>query len=380
MKIAGSMKTIETDTLIIGSGFYGTGLANYLHHQKKNFIIIGTYMDLWLHHTLDTMFLRSEIQTSALAHPENRFSLENFSRENKINLPSRIPVLLFRKYLLWCREQLNYKIISDFVVHLEIIDNQPGDDTIENNPNSKRLNKRKRFHATLSDQTKIIAENVIVATGAQDHLHTPDNFLQNKKTIHSYEIDKLTNISDQNILVAGSGQSSAEIIELMIQNKNRVSWYYRHKPRFINQPLYLPRTIFNLLNNSPDCIKKFPLNLRVALKKFSSLSTVTRNYKPLWKQTKTILSKNKCLTDFSEFDKIITATGFHYQVGQNKFFSTKIVNHIKKEKFYPQLNDHFESTVPGLYFIGAASEMKFGPIMRFIPGSYYTSKILSEYL
>jgi len=104
------MKPIETDTLIIGSGFYGTGLANYLYCQKKNFIVTGNYMDLWLNHTLNTMLLRSEIKTSALAHPDNRFSLENFSRENNINLPSRIPVLLFREYLIWCRKQFNYKI------------------------------------------------------------------------------------------------------------------------------------------------------------------------------------------------------------------------------------------------------------------------------
>jgi hypothetical protein len=37
------------------------------------------------------------------------------------------------------------------------------------------------------------------------------------------------------------------------------------------------------------------------------------------------------------------------------------------------LSQHFESSVPGLYFVGPAAAATFGPLMRFAYGARYTA-------
>jgi len=47
---------------------------------------------------------------------------------------------------------------------------------------------------------------------------------------------------------------------------------------------------------------------------------------------------------------------------------------------YPELGTGFESSVPGLHFIGAAAAMSFGPVMRFVSGTGYTARALTHYV
>jgi hypothetical protein len=46
----------------------------------------------------------------------------------------------------------------------------------------------------------------------------------------------------------------------------------------------------------------------------------------------------------------------------------------------PKLNSSFETSVSGLYFIGPASAMSFGPLFRFVVGAEYTVRIVSDHL
>ena len=46
----------------------------------------------------------------------------------------------------------------------------------------------------------------------------------------------------------------------------------------------------------------------------------------------------------------------------------------------PRLNASFESSVPGLHFIGPASAMSFGPLFRFVVGAEYSVQVLSACL
>jgi hypothetical protein len=46
----------------------------------------------------------------------------------------------------------------------------------------------------------------------------------------------------------------------------------------------------------------------------------------------------------------------------------------------PVLSSYFESSVPGLYFVGISSALTFGPMMRFAYGSAYTARRLERHL
>ena len=46
----------------------------------------------------------------------------------------------------------------------------------------------------------------------------------------------------------------------------------------------------------------------------------------------------------------------------------------------PVLSSNFESSVPGLYFVGASAANTFGPLLRFAYGAGFTARRLSRHL
>jgi hypothetical protein len=53
---------------------------------------------------------------------------------------------------------------------------------------------------------------------------------------------------------------------------------------------------------------------------------------------------------------------------------------IRKIAEAPALNPWFESSVPGLFFVGNAAAMSFGPLMRFIYGDTFAARRLGRRL
>jgi hypothetical protein len=53
---------------------------------------------------------------------------------------------------------------------------------------------------------------------------------------------------------------------------------------------------------------------------------------------------------------------------------------INEYREAPILTRHFESSVPGLYFIGPAAAASFGPMMRFTFGARYAARRLTRAL
>ncbi|HET9260763.1 MAG TPA: hypothetical protein VFP42_11620 [Acidimicrobiia bacterium] len=47
---------------------------------------------------------------------------------------------------------------------------------------------------------------------------------------------------------------------------------------------------------------------------------------------------------------------------------------------FPTLDRHFQSSVPGLFFVGSASAAAFGPLMRFVLGARFTARVLERRL
>ena len=45
---------------------------------------------------------------------------------------------------------------------------------------------------------------------------------------------------------------------------------------------------------------------------------------------------------------------------------------------YPKLTRGLESSVPGLHFLGAPAAFSFGPIMRFVAGTWYAAPALAR--
>jgi hypothetical protein len=81
-----------------------------------------------------------------------------------------------------------------------------------------------------------------------------------------------------------------------------------------------------------------------------------------------------------EADHVIAATGYKVDVHRLPFLGPPIFERLRLVGKTPRLTINFESSVPGLYFVGQASSVTFGPVMRFVFGADFTSRTISKHL
>lgn len=77
---------------------------------------------------------------------------------------------------------------------------------------------------------------------------------------------------------------------------------------------------------------------------------------------------------------VIAATGFRVDLRRLIFLDERIRSEIREENFAPVLSPDFQSSIPGLYFVGFSSTSYFGPVMRFVVGARYTAERITRHL
>jgi pyruvate/2-oxoglutarate dehydrogenase complex dihydrolipoamide dehydrogenase (E3) component len=81
-----------------------------------------------------------------------------------------------------------------------------------------------------------------------------------------------------------------------------------------------------------------------------------------------------------EGDHVIAATGYRVNLERLAFLDQDLLKEIQCLERSPVLSQSFESTVPGLYFIGTAAANSFGPLMRFAYGADFAARKVSKHL
>jgi hypothetical protein len=81
-----------------------------------------------------------------------------------------------------------------------------------------------------------------------------------------------------------------------------------------------------------------------------------------------------------ETEHVIAGTGYEADVDRLPFLSRALARQIQRIERAPALSRHFESSVPGLYFVGLASAFSFGPLFRFVCGAEYATPKVARHL
>lgn len=81
-----------------------------------------------------------------------------------------------------------------------------------------------------------------------------------------------------------------------------------------------------------------------------------------------------------EVDHVIAATGFRVDVNPIGILDEAIRAKLETMDGAPSLSANFESSVPGLFFVGVSAMNSLGPVFRFACGAEYTATHLSRYL
>jgi hypothetical protein len=84
-----------------------------------------------------------------------------------------------------------------------------------------------------------------------------------------------------------------------------------------------------------------------------------------------------------EVDGVIAGTGYRIDIDRLGFLAPELrqaVRRLGTSAGAPALSRLFETSVPGLYFVGLAAANTFGPAMRFVCGTEFVSSRLARHL
>jgi FAD-dependent urate hydroxylase len=77
-------------------------------------------------------------------------------------------------------------------------------------------------------------------------------------------------------------------------------------------------------------------------------------------------------------DHVLMATGYRVDVRKYEFLSASLVSALRLIGGLPVLGRGFESSVPGLHFLGAPAAWSYGPLMRFVAGADFAARTVSQ--
>jgi hypothetical protein len=75
---------------------------------------------------------------------------------------------------------------------------------------------------------------------------------------------------------------------------------------------------------------------------------------------------------------VIAGTGYRVNVDRLQFLDPELRRAVQVVAGSPVLSASFESSVPGLYFVGLAAANTFGPLMRFAYGAGFAAQCVTK--
>jgi hypothetical protein len=79
-----------------------------------------------------------------------------------------------------------------------------------------------------------------------------------------------------------------------------------------------------------------------------------------------------------EVDHVLLGTGYDIDVARYDFIAPELAQAVERVNGYPVLGPGLETSVRGLHFMGAPAAHSFGPIMRFVVGTWYAAPALAR--
>lgn len=369
------------DAVVVGAGPYGLTAAAHLIGRGLNVAVFGKTLELWREHMPRGMLLRSQWSAANLSDPDRRYTFARFFRESGNAPVYPVPLDLFVEYALWFQRHAVPDVDETYVRSIEHRDGH--------------------FRLTLEDGRRVESQAVVMAIGLTYYAHRAEGFsdLPAGLVSHSYDLRDLGRFRDRRVVVFGGGQSAVEYAALLhetgaivdLVSRRPISWLARDRTgeRGILERIRAPDTGIGpgwknwVLEHLPFLFYRLPQS-----RKDRALAWYTGAWAADWLRDRIagkVTVHEGCLATSVgspdgkveitlsdgariQADHVVLATGYRVDIEKLPMIDPALRAAIKTEMGVPVLGPSFETTVPGLYFLGATSLPTFGPIYRFVLG------------
>jgi FAD-dependent urate hydroxylase len=378
------------DVAIIGAGPYGLAVAAHLRAANVPIRVFGQSLSFWRNHMPKGMLLRSPWVATHIGEPRGRLTLDEYYREAGMEVPKLLPVENFVDYGVWFQEHVAPDIDRRVVKRVEALDGG--------------------FRLVLDSGDVFVAERVVMAQGLLGHEYRPAQFdgLPRDLVSHSCEHIDSERYKGKRVAVIGRGQSACESAAILheagadveIICRGSLVWNADPEKRsglrksvraLLGNMLIPPSQVgpfpYNWVNEAPGAIHLFPEHQRDQLNQRSLGATAILWLRPRLKDIpinhqRRILSAQRvgdriALTldnAAKRYDHVLLATGYRIDVKKMAMLDQRLRDTVTPHNGLPVLSNGFESSVPGLHFVGASAVASFGPLLRFIAGAGFSAR------
>jgi cation diffusion facilitator CzcD-associated flavoprotein CzcO len=382
------------DVAIIGSGPYGLASAAHLRARGLDVHVLGRPMDLWERRMPVGMFLRSSWEASTISDPDGTLSLDAYEAERAAPIARPIPLDDYLGYGRWFQRHA----VPDLDTRRVVV--------VRRDPAGFRL--------ALDDGSELGARRVVIATGPAGFARRPAPLsdLPAPHVQHSIDVRELGDYHGRRTAVIGSGQSAIELAALLheagaevevIARADRIRWLRRSgwlhaRDGVVRRLLYPPTDVgpvgLSQLVARPAAWRFVPYGLgeRIAYRCIRPAAsgwlvprtaevTLTLSHEV----TGATVGGNGLrlrLDDGGEreVERVVLATGFDVRADRHPLLDRTLLTRLRTRDGAADLGRGFESSVPGLHFVGAFSAASFGPVMRFVSGTPFTGRALAAHV
>jgi thioredoxin reductase len=347
------------------------------------------------------MHLKSEGFASCIYDPGDTFDLAAYCKEKSIpyaKIGNPVPLDVFSAYGLEFQRRFVPELEDKLVTSLQRCP--------------------EGFRVGLEDGQFALARKVVVAVGLTHYDYVPPVLqgLSEDLVSHSSRHKTVDRFRGREVVIVGAGASALDFAALLHQAGATVHVVAR-KPviRFHDPPDNLEPSLLDrlrspitgigpgwklfLCTNAPLVFRQMPVEFR--------LDKVRRilGPAPCWFTKELVVGKVQLivgtavegveandgrvvlrLRDSSgqkktiSADHVLAATGYKVDLRRLAFLDSSIQSAIRSIERTPVLSSNFESSIPGLYFVGASAANTFGPLLRFAFGARFTARRISRHL